>query len=561
AGIASLTSEDRSREEWFRLRWMAVLAFAWVIGFLHTWARAGSSHEVLGLAAIEAAIVCAGYVALMHPGRAIHSRVGAPLGRVIAGRPGKALTAIVALAALALWAGSWRTAETARGEARRRGMNVILIVIDTLRADRPSFFAVDERPRDLTPNIRDLLARRGTVYTKAISQAPWTMPAVSSIMTGLYPDEHGAEQRDGTLPPDQLTVAEILREAGYRTVGASSVVLITKASGVVQGFESFDESQALDHTTISSRAITDKSIEFLRARSDEPFFLFAHYFDPHWAYRDHSEYDFADGYNGWLRDLMPEIRHNEFGEYVASVRPRPRRHLFDPDELSFLHDLYAEEIAYTDAEIGRLLGYVRESGLEENSLVILVADHGEEFLERGNLGHGRTVHQELIHVPLIIAEPASAGGETRPYPVETRALFTTVLEFLCVPPPPGRALPASLLSDRGSERSLVRSSTYTLVTAEAGRRFPEPVNLWWTSLQDGRWKLIKEHLRGRALLYDLSRDPGETRECSGEYPEQRNRLERHLDQLDVEAQSAAPTRPVPEADEEHQRRLKSLGYL
>jgi len=560
AGIAFRVPEPGRPEERLKLRWMTGLGFVYVIAFLHLWAWAKSWEALLGLAAASAVACILVYVLLLAVARIADAGLGAPLGRVIVGRPGQTLTGVVLAAALVLWVASWRSGTTARTEARRHGANVIVICIDTLRADRPSFFAADSL-RDLTPNLRELLARRGTVYTKAITQAPWTMPAIASVMTGLYPAEHGAEQRWGVLGPTRLTLAEILREAGYRTLGISGAVYVTNASGLRQGFEAFDESQALDHLIISSRAITDKAIEFLGAHAREPLFLYAHYFDPHWAYRDHEDYEFADSYDGWLRDLLPDMKQNEFAEHVARVRPRPRRRLFDPDELAYLHDLYEEEIAFTDAEVGRLLRYVRDEGLEDNSLVIVFADHGEEFLERGNLGHGKTVHEALIHVPLLIAEPGPSDQAIVSHAVETRALFTTILDFLGVPPPDGRAAPTSLLSDDPTDPILVRSATYTLVSGEAGRRFREPVNLWWTCVQDGRWKLLKEHLRGRALLYDLAGDPGETNECSGEYPEHRKRLERQLDRLDAYVQHGGPSGAGLKADEEQQRRLRSLGYL
>jgi arylsulfatase A-like enzyme len=380
-------------------------------------------------------------------------------------------------------------------------------------------------------------------------------------MTGLYPSEHGAEQRWSKLAPDQITLAEIAREAGYRTLGVSGAVYVTNASGLRQGFEVFDESQALDHLIVSSRAITDRAIDFVRSYGEEPFFLYLHYFDPHWAYIEHEEYDFADGYQGWLRELTQEMKQNEFAQYVGVTRPRPRRHLFDPDELAYLRDLYEEEIAYTDAQVGRLLRHLRETGLEESSLVIVFADHGEEFMERGNLGHGKTVHEELVNVPLVIAEPPRSGQAIVSRPVETRSLFTTILDFMDLQPPSGRELPTSLLDGGSGEAGPVRSATYTLITGEAGRPLPEPLNLWLTSIRDGRWKLIKAHLHDRVMLYDLASDPGERNECSDEYPEQRMRLERELDRIDARVKSNAPSAAAAGPDADQRRKLKALGYL
>ncbi|UCC68705.1 MAG: sulfatase, partial [Armatimonadota bacterium] len=331
--------------------------------------------------------------------------VGRVPSQLFAGVFGRAAGALVLLAAVGLWGAGSVVVHRARAEALERGLNVMVVSIDTLRADRASLLSEDERERDLTPNMRELLAARGTVFSKAIAQAPWTLPSVASIFTGVYPKQHGAEHRTSVLPPGQLTIAEILREAGYRTLGVSSALYVTNASGLRQGFERFDESQARGQRNISSPRVTDKAIEFLEASSGEPFFLFVHYFDPHWAYRDHEEFGFAGWYDGWLSDISQRLKQDEFTRHLGTVRPRPRRQLLDPEELKYIRDLYEGEIAYTDAEVGRLLRYVRQAGLEKSTLTIMVADHGEEFLERGNLGHGETIWQEVVHVPMIIAGP------------------------------------------------------------------------------------------------------------------------------------------------------------
>jgi len=561
ARVALLVEEEQRAEEWFRVRWLTALCFAYAAVFIQTFTRAESWPAVAEISVVVAACFLAAYFLLVAPARFLYSRVGAPLGQALMGKPGRAAGVLLLCTAVVLFIASRPVASQARAAARQRGANVLLIAIDTLRADRPTLISAEEHARDLTPNLRELVGQRGTVYASAITQAPWTMPAVASVMTGLYPTEHGAEQRWGKLAPSQLTLAEILRETGYRTLGVSAAVYVSNASGLRQGFEAFDESQALGEATVSSPAVTDKAIEFLRAYGKEPFFLYAHYFDPHWEYRNHQEFDFADGYHGWLQHPPQAIAQNDMVHYLASIRSRPRRQLFDPEELTYLWDLYEEEIAFTDAEVGRLLRYVRESGLEESTLVVIFADHGEEFMERGNLGHGKSVHEELIRVPLVIAEPSSTDQVTVSQPVETRALFTTILDFLELRPPPGRALPPSLLGGSAAERGPVRSATYTLISGEAGQSFPEPVNLWWTCIRDERWKLAKEHLRGRAFLYDLAADPGETKECSGDNPDHRRRLERELDRLDAQLQSSAPRGPILEADEQQQRRLRSLGYL
>lgn len=481
------------------------------------------------------------------------------LRRVALSKVGGTLSGLILFLTLALWVAGWTLATKARREVKRRDRNVIVIGLDTVRADHTSLLSPDERARDVTPNLRELLATRSIVYTEAISQAPWTLPAFSSMFTGLYPEQHGAEQRWQKLPAVQLTLAEILREAGYKTMGVSSGLYVTEASGLHQGFEVFDESQAEGQLNVTSEQVTKKAIRLLRRHGDKPFFLFLHYFDPHWVYHDHADYDFAKGASDWLKDLSQTLKQDKFTQQLAALRGLPGRVVLTKAEMSFLQGLYDEEIAHTDAQIGRLLQYLNESGLDKNTLIILVGDHGEEFLERGELGHGASVCQEVIHVPLALALPGSAKREVRSKPVETRGIFTTVLEFLDIPQPRGDSFPDTLLSN--NPPALVRSATHRMVSGEPGHIFEKPVDVWWTCVYDGKWKLMREHFRGRMMLFDLENDPGERRNCRADHPEICKRLEKELNQRDAMVKRTSFKGPIPEADQEQQRKLKSLGYL
>ncbi len=486
-------------------------------------------------------------------------RVSRALGRAMSRRIGWALAALISFLTLALWAAGWMVANKARAEVQRGDHNVIVIGLDTVRADHTSLLSTNERERDVTPNLREL-ASKSILFTKAISQAPWTLPAFSSMFTGLYPEQHGAEQRWQKLPTSQLTLAEILREAGFKTLGVSSGLYVTEASGLHQGFEVFDESLAEGQLNVTSERVTDKAIRMLRRHGKEPFFLFVHYFDPHWVYHDYADYDFAKGAPEWMKELSQTLKQDKFTQQIAKMRGFSGRVLLTQEEMSFLKGLYDEEIAYTDAQVGRLLRQLSESGLDRNTLIILVADHGEELLERGELGHGASVCQEVIHVPLTVAIPGSVKREVRSLPVETRRVFTTVLEFLDIPLPRGDDFPASLLSD-DPPGALVRSATHKMAIGEVGQLFKKPVDVWWTCVYDGKWKLMREHFRGRLMLFDLVNDPGERRNCAGDNPEVCKRLERELDRRDAMVKRTSPKGPVPEADPEQQRRLKSLGYL
>jgi arylsulfatase A-like enzyme len=560
ARSADAPADRPDDRRWSRLRWLILVALAAAAVFLSLWERSGTWQALLiGIAVLCAASLAAFY-GLRRPFHAVYERIAAPIGRALTGRAAGALAALVLLGAVGLWAAGGVTLTRAGAEAAERGHSVILIGIDTLRADCSSPPFSPDTSRELTPNIT-ALGKRGIVFSKAIAQAPWTLASFASVYTGLYPDEHGAIYLTSTLAPTRITLAEILREAGYRTCGVVSGEYVAAGAGMAQGYEAFDETQVQGGTGISSKAVTSKAIDWLRDHKQDPFFMFLHYFDPHWIYQNHEEFDFADAYAGRLREPAATLTQSDFQDHVGITRPGFSPRQFPPEDLAYLRDLYREDVAYMDAALGRLFRFLDEEGLWDSCFVILVADHGEQFLERGKLGHNNSVHAEEIHVPLVIAGPSVQGGQVFDKPVETRSLFTTVLECTGVDPPAGREHPRSLLARDASEPAFARSAVYTTVVGVGGRMLQEPVECWWTSLQDERWKLIRVHLGGRSFLFDLAEDFGETRNCKAANEEVCQRLEEELARLDAQVRRHTPTGPAPEASAEQKRRLRALGYL
>ncbi len=560
ARISSAPEDQQSRRQWSKVRWLAVLGFVAAAGLLWIWDRTETPQALLTAAAILLGLSLVAFYGLHGPFRAVHDRVAPLVGRAITGRPALAAAALVLCLSAGLWTIGRVTLNGARAEARQRGRSIILIGIDTLRADctRPGPSLGNHH--DLTPNVR-ALGERGLVFSTAVAQSPWTLASFASVFTGLYPEEHGAVHLTSKLAPSQTTLAEILREAGYRTCGLVSGEYVATGAGMAQGFEAFDESQVQGGTGISSEAISRKAIEWLRDHRQETFFLFLHYFDPHWIYQDHDAFRFTDGYAGPLRVPAATLKQSEFQEYLGIGRPGFGRRSLPAADLSYLHNLYHEDVAYMDAALGRLFRFLEETGLWDSCFVILTADHGEAFLEHGKLGHNNSVHAEEIHVPLAIAGPSVGAGRVVERPVETRALFGTVLECADVELPAGRPYLTSLLSPDPGGAALVRSACYTTVFGIGGRMLPEPTQCWWTCLQDDRWKLIKAHLGGHSFLFDLAQDPGETRNCKAENEERWREFEKELDRLDAEVRRRAPAGPRPEVSEGHKQRLRALGYL
>jgi arylsulfatase A-like enzyme len=396
-----------------------------------------------------------------------------------------------------------------------------------------------------------MLAARGTVFTSAISQAPWTLPAFASILTGLYPEQHGADQLTGRLAPDEITLAELLREQGFYTGAVVSGEFVGSEVGMDQGFASFDESQVPGAMGVTSWQVSERALRFLGAHAERPFFLFLHYFDPHLPYRDQPDFDFADSYAGWLR------AEAEAADQLMLIHFK--KHMLGQLERDFISDLYDEEVAYTDAQIGRVLRFLDEAGLWDSTLVVFVADHGEEFFEHGSFGHANTLYQECIHVPLAVADPRGEAPAISSRPVETRWLFRTVLDFLGMEPPEDRADVPSLANEpvSGTGEHLVRSSTHP---AQSPTGSPGAY-VWLSCLVDERWKLIVDHNLGRSILFDLANDAGEQDDQLQSRPEIGARLSAVLQRVDS-ALHMAPRDPSGRApSEEHLRRLRDLGYL
>ncbi len=518
---------------WLEVVWPLAVLLAYLVGLAHLWARAQPEWWAVALSAAGLLVALAIYSYLLGPVQRLLARLSgiAALSNRLP-HPRWLFLTILACA-IALWTTAYAVTTGARARARAGGLNVIIIAVDTLREDGPSWLAADQREHDLTPNLRTLLAPRGALFSQAYSQAPWTLPAFASILTGLYPEQHGADLKLHTLAPHQLTLAELLREAGYLTAAVVSGPYVSSDVGMMQGFTLRDEFQVPGGTTITSQQVTDSALAFLASHRDEPFFLFAHYFDPHYIYQDHPEFDIIS-LGG---EILPPGNARSFlaRGHAEFAKARP---------------LYDEEIAFTDLHIARLLSFLDQHDLWASTCVVFVSDHGDEFLEHGSAGHGHTLFQELIHVPLFVADPSRNAPSTIDDPVETRWLFPTILDALGLPRPDSAASAHTLFDRPEHADHRVRSSVQ--LTAEG--------DLDLSCLIGRQYKLIRRH-GGRVLLYDLLSDPGETRDLSAERPDETGEYLAALDALDAQLSALRQTAPAPRLTDRHRRQLKDLGYL
>jgi arylsulfatase len=440
-----------------------------------------------------------------------------------------------AFGALVVFGGINLAAVAPRGSADR--FNVVLIVIDSLRADHVGTYGY---PRRTTPNL-DALAAEATVFRRSYSAASWTRPATASLLTAMAPLEHGitSESAEHRLTPAALTLAEYLRNAGYRA-GA----IITNPHyryGIDQGFD-----EAMYYGNFPADYVYDRAIEWVASARHAPFFLLIHNNDPH------DSYDYHHGFSTTPKDsryrrldgLLP-VRVDGSPVPFDSPENRAATVLLDAAALDEMKRNYDGEIAFVDHHLGRFLRTLKVGALLPRTIIVVTADHGEESLDHGSYWHGGTLFDEVLQVPLIVYAPGEQARSVEQR-VSTADVFPTVVDLLGLPPAPNQA-GRSLM--RGAERSSERAP---IVAATA---FRGALKL---ALIEGDEKLI-QHGGGEVVgLFDLGSDPRETRDLSSSRPA---RVREMVSSLTTLARpSAVAAGGATTLDAATAQQLRALGY-
>lgn len=312
----------------------------------------------------------------------------------------------LAAIAVAVVAGVWM-----RRPAGIERRNVILISIDTLRADAPGFGA---SPLGATPNL-DRLARRSVVFSDCISSAPHTEPAHASLFTGLEQRRHGLADFTRRLPAELDTLAEILQERGWRTAAFTNSPKFSRSLGLDQGFQTYEVVAPYE-----TQPWLERVSKFIGDRPETPLFLFLHVLDPH------APYDPAP--------ILRHVFHEPYdGTFDGSLRRLKRKNGGGTGEAYRVIDVarawYRSEVLEVDEALGQILERLRSTGLLDDAVVILLADHGEEFLDHGGMEHSHSLYDELIHVPLLIHAPEWPEGAVVTSQVRTVDLLPTILSL------------------------------------------------------------------------------------------------------------------------------------
>jgi arylsulfatase A-like enzyme/tetratricopeptide (TPR) repeat protein len=393
--------------------------------------------------------------------------------------------------------------------------NVLLIIVDTLRADYLSCYGNTEVK---TPNI-DKLAAEGIMFSQAVSHVPLTLPSHTSIFTGTYPFSHGVRDNGSFRLDDKLiTIAEILKENGYHTAAFVGAFPVDSRFGIAQGFDLYDDyygegSAYNDFAYAERRAeeVIKPAIEWLKKSAAAPWFCWLHFYDPHMPY----------------------------------IPPAPYNTLY-------ANNPYAGEIAYTDEVIGKFFAFLQKENLDKNLLIIFTSDHGEGLGDHGEGTHGLFAYNATLHIPLIWCDREIFS---QPQVINKRVrhidIAPTLLDLLDIEKPAqmqGRSLipliqePSSWIEDE---------SYFETLTANLNRNWAPLYGLF-----KGNYKYIKLPI---PELYDMRRDSQEENNIYPQYSSIAEKMNQHLSEL---IESSAPgSLKQTKIDEETRKKLMALGYL
>ncbi|OGP86623.1 MAG: hypothetical protein A2Y95_00955 [Deltaproteobacteria bacterium RBG_13_65_10] len=494
---------------------------------------------------------------------------------------GRALVATVMIIALA-WGGAWWASNRFPANVNKApGRNIVIILVDTLRADALGCYGY-ERPT--SPHI-DRLASQGVRFENVVASSSWTIPTVASLFTGVHPVVHQVTNYESVLSDKFITMAEAFQAAGYRTAARISNIFVNASHGYLQGFDDahivqnlfkqlfFSELLAQARITrhydfAPGNELSDAAIHWLRLHRSEPFFLYLHYYDPHFPYDPPEPYamrwvDPAMAKRYPYHAFVGKSLWNIVSEYKLGLRRKP-------EEIAYNRAVYDGEIRYVDGQIGRVLNYLEATGLDKNTILVFTADHGEQFFEHGERLHSKSLYNEEIHVPLILRVP---GYPPRVLKRRVRALdlYATLVEMADLPrrwKDKDEAIRIKRQTMGPSLVSFMRGGDLPAMYQDQAFSSLDIDHVKKEAFFEGPWKLIENISRGDSLprppreLYGIVDDPHERHDLTSSEALILDQLVRKRS-AEIRAMAHRSIGPAPRKvlSPNQERKLKALGYI
>jgi arylsulfatase A-like enzyme len=462
--------------------------------------------------------------------------------------------------------------------------DVVLVVIDTVRAGNVSTYGYQ---RSTAPEI-DALAAEGALFLDATSPATWSLPSHASLFTGRYPSSHNAHAEHHYLDGRYPTLAQVLERSGYETFCITANPWISDGLGLTRGFAHQDDSlrsvggaglgfsfvhRLLDRLGLQEADkggdLVARSFErWARARpasGERPAFVFLNFIEAHFPYHQLPHdylFRFTDLPYGKLRALSIDLLGQQFGGPGPALA----------EAAGPARDMYDGGVAYTSHLLARVVEALRARGTLDRTVLVVLADHGELLGEHGGFfGHGPSVYQQSVGVPLLVRYPPRIPAGARvEAPVSTLGVYASVLDLAELPPPPTLQVGSLVPLARGeapAQNGPILAELHR--SDEIGRRdWPDPqlkAGSRYRLLREGPLKLVAVST-GEHLLYDLAADPEETRDLGPERPADLARMVARLEEARAQLGLPALDAPIaageqaPELDDATKEQLKALGY-
>ena len=436
----------------------------------------------------------------------------------------------------------------------------ILLTVDSLRADALPFHDPTTSPK---PAI-DALYDDSVVFAEARSAGPWTKPGFASMLTGLSPRAHAATRTKSVLPERATTLAEEMRSLGYRTAAIGYNPVLSKRHGFGQGFDDYHmypgpaagpslgvkllskiRPGRFDAFEAGTEDLADTALSWIDDHEAEPFFLWLHFFDPHLPYAPPPDLVPPADPDSRIADEFNRLTEVRTGRFVPTRRERWR-----------IRELYDAEVRLVDAHVGRVLEDLRARDLYDRCLIVFTSDHGEELFDHQGFEHGHTIYDEVIAVPLAVKLPDAAGHRVVREPVSTASVFATVLELAGDRVKPARGIAPSLASLWSDG-----TAAPPFVPLAGGLLYYEDR----TALVLDGHKYVRTD-GGREIVYDLERDPGETRPLDPPPAAVLEHARARIDEHEREAEGLreellAGAETARELSRDQQEHLRALGYV